>query len=221
MDCQNCTCLNSIPVCHRIQCKYEPCGAGKVFVLNEDKCCPTCQSPMKPCQYENYLIEVATTLINKSHHMNHEINFYFLFFWSTTQIFRPNCARHANARTDASSALIIAWTRRGATRIPCRMTRSNASNDTTTNTESAMTIVIQTGLLLLSTAPNTPNRHVFMRIRCMRFRLSGRRSAAPNASAASTRWSTAMSRSVPALPIVPMWVLRPLFLGEGLFCNFH
>ena len=89
MDCQNCTCLNSIPVCHRIQCKYEPCGAGNVFVLNEDKCCPTCQSPMKPCQYDNYLIEVTTLTYHQKPLVNLELTKYLFFFFKHNTDFSP------------------------------------------------------------------------------------------------------------------------------------
>ena len=61
-DCQDCTCLDSIPVCREIQCKYEPCTDGKVLVLNEDQCCPSCQVSKKSCHYEQYLIEVIFIL---------------------------------------------------------------------------------------------------------------------------------------------------------------
>lgn len=65
-DCQNCTCLNSVPICHRIQCKYEPCEKGKLFVLNGDQCCPSCQTSPKSCHYNEYLIEHNTEFSPKN-----------------------------------------------------------------------------------------------------------------------------------------------------------
>ena len=65
-DCQKCMCANSVPICHKIQCKYEPCAKGKIFVLNEDDCCPSCQTKKKTCHYKEYLIEHNTEFSPKN-----------------------------------------------------------------------------------------------------------------------------------------------------------
>ncbi len=60
LDCQNCSCQNSIPICHEITCKYTPCTDGKVFILNQNECCPTCELPKASCHYKEYIIEHNT-----------------------------------------------------------------------------------------------------------------------------------------------------------------
>jgi hypothetical protein len=57
-DCNNCTCIESVPVCELIKCKYEPCEEGKLLVLNDNSCCPVCEEPKKSCHYDEYLIQV-------------------------------------------------------------------------------------------------------------------------------------------------------------------
>ncbi len=60
IDCQNCSCQNSIPICQEIVCKYTPCSVGKILVLNQDKCCPSCEFPKTSCNYKDYIIEHNT-----------------------------------------------------------------------------------------------------------------------------------------------------------------
>jgi len=57
-NCNNCTCIESIPVCEQIKCKYETCEEGKLLVLNDNNCCPVCEEPKKSCHYDEYLIQV-------------------------------------------------------------------------------------------------------------------------------------------------------------------
>ncbi|CAF0709358.1 unnamed protein product [Brachionus calyciflorus] len=59
-NCNNCTCIKSVPFCQKIQCKYEPCEPGKLLILSDDQCCPTCQLPKNSCHYEGYLINHNT-----------------------------------------------------------------------------------------------------------------------------------------------------------------
>ena len=60
-DCMNCTCIQSIPYCEKIQCKYEPCEQGLKLILNNNQCCPVCQEPKQTCTYEGYLINVSAS----------------------------------------------------------------------------------------------------------------------------------------------------------------
>lgn len=96
VDCKNCTCLDRVPVCHEIQCKYEPCTNGKVFVLNEDQCCPSCEVSKNSCHYQQYLIEVIIkiTLIFKKISIKYN-NF---LIHSITPSFLPNYVKSASAR---------------------------------------------------------------------------------------------------------------------------
>lgn len=59
-ECKNCTCVQSVPVCTQVQCRYEPCELGKQLVLNERECCPKCELPKQACFYQDYLIQHNT-----------------------------------------------------------------------------------------------------------------------------------------------------------------
>ena len=52
--------MDSVPICARIQCKYEPCELGKQLVLGEVECCPRCELPRRTCTYQGYLIQHGT-----------------------------------------------------------------------------------------------------------------------------------------------------------------
>lgn len=61
-ECKNCSCINSVPYCEQINCKYEPCQKGQVYLLSKGECCPKCDVPKKFCKYDGVLIDVCFTL---------------------------------------------------------------------------------------------------------------------------------------------------------------
>jgi hypothetical protein len=57
-NCMNCSCVETVPICNPIQCKYQQCELGKLLMLKDNECCPQCLEPMHPCNYTGHLIQV-------------------------------------------------------------------------------------------------------------------------------------------------------------------